>query len=260
MPEHGVGELGGCRERLVVVAERVPEEVVHGREHLRPRAVVAREREQVLRLLAALAEDLEIRVAEPVDRLELVADGEDLGVIRVRDEVDQLALEPVRVLELVDHDHPEAELRRLTNSAVVAQQIAGRELEILEVHDRLAPLRGGVLRAEALEQLLEEVTVVRGELLERSALDRLPRLLVRGRARTLAGEGREIDEPLGRRADVATRRSSSAFRCCVAVADGSAASASASAATPRRRRRRSAARRARGRGRDPPSAASRRRR
>ena len=35
MPEDRVRELGGRGERLVVVAERVPEEVVHGREHLR---------------------------------------------------------------------------------------------------------------------------------------------------------------------------------------------------------------------------------
>jgi hypothetical protein len=93
--------------------------VVDSREYLRSRAVVARQREQVLRLLAARTEDLEVCVPEAVDRLELVADGEDLGVVRVRHEIDQLALEPVRVLELVDHDHPEPELRRFANSGVV---------------------------------------------------------------------------------------------------------------------------------------------
>ncbi len=82
MSEDGIRELGRRRERLVVVAERVAEEVVHGREHLRSRPVVAREREQSRRLRAALAEDLEIGMPEAVDRLELVADREDLGEIR----------------------------------------------------------------------------------------------------------------------------------------------------------------------------------
>ena len=116
VPEDRIGELGGRRERLVVVAEGVPEQVVHRREHLRTRAVVACEREQARRLRPALAEDLQVGVAEAVDRLELVADGEDLGEIGMRDEVDELALEPVRVLELVDHDHPEAELRLLAHA------------------------------------------------------------------------------------------------------------------------------------------------
>ena len=110
---------------------------------------------------------------EPVDRLELVADGEHLGEIRMRDEVDQLALEPVRVLELVDHDHAEPEPGRLANVLVVAEQVAGGELEILEVDDRLASLRSRVLRAEALEKLLQEIAIVGRELLEREPA-RLP--------------------------------------------------------------------------------------
>ncbi len=75
-------------------------------------------------------------------------------------------------------------LRRLADRVVVAQQVARRELEILEVDDRLAALRGRVLDAEALEQLLQKVAVVGSELLERRALRCLPRLLVtRPRAR-----------------------------------------------------------------------------
>ena len=54
-------------------------------------------------------------MAEAIDRLELVADREDFGEIVVRDEIDELALEAIRVLELVDHDHPEPKLRRLAN-------------------------------------------------------------------------------------------------------------------------------------------------
>ena len=182
MPEHGVGELGRGRERLVLVSERALEQVVDGREHLRTRAVVAPERQQLTGLRTALAEDPDVGVPEPVDRLELVADREHLRLVRVRDEVDELALEPVRVLELVDHDHAEAEANRVAHRLVVAEEVARRELEVLEVDDRLAPLRVRVLRREALEQLLEQIPVGRGELLERRPLDRLPRVLVRRRA------------------------------------------------------------------------------
>ena len=198
MTEHGIGELRRRRERLVVVAERVAEEVVHRLEHLRSRAVVAREREQRGRLRSPLAEDLEIRVPEAVDRLELVADGEDLGEVGVRDEVDELALQPVRVLELVHHDHPEPQLRRLAHRRVVAEQIACGELEILEVDDRLTTLRRRVLRAEPLEQLLQEVAVRRGQLLERRPLHGLPRGLERGSPAASTRERRQIDELLRR--------------------------------------------------------------
>ena len=53
--------------------------------------------------------------------------------------------------------------------------------------------------AEALEKLLQEIAIVRRELLERRALGGLARPLERRRARALARERREIDEPLGRR-------------------------------------------------------------
>ena len=115
-------------------------------------------------------------------------------------------------------------------SLIVAEQVAGGELEILEVDDRLASLRGGVLDAEALEQLLQKLAIVRGELLESRPLGRLARLLERRRARTLARERREIDEALGRRSCAERREGASlAFRRCVGVADASAASACASA-------------------------------
>ena len=73
---------------------------------------------------AALAEDLHVGVAEAVDRLELVADEEPLRV-GPGQQVDQLALEPVRVLELVDHDRAEAQPLALAQRLVVAQQVAG---------------------------------------------------------------------------------------------------------------------------------------
>ena len=68
-------------------------------------------------------------MAEPVDRLELVPDEEPLVVARTAgDQVDELALQPVGVLELVDHDRPEAELLALADRLVVTQQIARAEL------------------------------------------------------------------------------------------------------------------------------------
>ncbi len=133
---------------------------------------------------------------EAVDRLELVPDREDLGQFRVGDEVDQLGLEPVRVLELVDHDHPEAKPRLVADCVVVAKQVAGRKLEILEVDDRLTALGGRVLGAEALEELLEEIAIEGSQLLESRPLGRLARQLERRCSRSPACEGREIHETL----------------------------------------------------------------
>ena len=84
-------------------------------EHLRARAVAR------ARSLAPLAEDLDVRVPEAVDRLELVSDEEPLAVSARRgDEVDQLALQTIRVLELVDHDRAETQLLPLADRLVVA--------------------------------------------------------------------------------------------------------------------------------------------
>src|SRR5205814_9874579 len=111
------------------------------------------------RLCAPLSEDADVGVAESVDRLELVADEEHLRTSGVRDaavfplgdggfaavasnpppqEVDEVALQAVRVLELGDHDRPEAQPLPLADLRVVSQQVARVELEILEVECRLA--------------------------------------------------------------------------------------------------------------------------
>src|SRR5262249_58902198 len=127
-------------------------------------------------------------VPEAVDRLELVADRKELGQLCVRHEVDELALEAVRVLELVDHHHPEAQLQRLPRRRVVAEDVARGELEILEVDDRLATFGRGVLVREQLEELLEQVSIVSRELLERGSLGSLARELERRRARSPRGE------------------------------------------------------------------------
>ena len=114
-------------------------------------------------------------MAEAVDRLELVADEKQ---VVARDEVDELALEPVRVLELVHADLPEAQALPLADRLVVAEEVAGAELEILEVERRLAVLGGLVRALEPLEQLLEQVAVARGDGVQRGLLDRAPREFV----------------------------------------------------------------------------------
>jgi hypothetical protein len=200
MPEDRIGKLGRRGERLVVVAELVGEQMVDGGQHLRPGAVVPRQGVQARRPLTPLAEDFEVGVPEAVDRLELVADGEDLAVVRMRDQVDQLALQTVRVLELVDHHSAEAEPGRFPHRVVVAQQVSCSELEVLEVDDRLASLRRRIRLAEALEQLLQELTVVGRELFEGGPLGRLPRVLERGSASPFARERREVDKAFGSRA------------------------------------------------------------
>ena len=64
------------------------------------------------------------------------------------------------------------QLSRSRTVGVVAQQIARAQLEVLEVERRLAVLRRAVGGAEALEQLLEQIAVAGGELVERGLLDR----------------------------------------------------------------------------------------
>ena len=92
LAEDRVGELGRRGERLELVAEVRAEELVDDREHLRARAVVARERQQLRRLRAPLAEDADVGVPEAVDRLELVADEEHLRVRpRAGDRRDRIA-------------------------------------------------------------------------------------------------------------------------------------------------------------------------
>ncbi len=194
--EDRIGELAGRREWLKLLAELGPEEVIDDCEHLRPRAVVARQRQQRLRPGAALPEDLHVGVAEAVDRLELVADEEPLRV-GSRQQVDQLALEPIRVLELVDHDRAEPQPLPLAQALVVAQQVTGVQLKVLEVERRLAVLRRRVLGREAVQELLQQVAILQRQLVERRLLDRLPRLLVARRPLAARPEAAEIEQPLG---------------------------------------------------------------
>ena len=145
--EHRIGELARRGERLELVAELGREEMVDRREHLGPRAVVPRQRQTLRRRRAPLAEDAHVGVAEAVDRLELVADEEDLPSPARRKQVDELALQRVRVLELVDHDRAEAQL---LGSRTRSWSRAGRAPAAggLEVERRLALLRRRVRRRE----------------------------------------------------------------------------------------------------------------
>ena len=165
MPEHGARELGRRVKRLELVPEMRAEQLVDRGEDFRARAVVVGERQQLRRLRAPLAEHAHVGVPESVDRLELVADVEQLGVRRTQ-QVDELALQSVRVLELVHHDRAEPPPLALADLLVVAQQIARVQLEVLEVERGLPCLRPRVRDGEALEQLLQQRTVACRRLVE----------------------------------------------------------------------------------------------
>src|SRR5439155_21331101 len=130
------------------------EEVVDHFQHLGPRAVVLRQREYAAGLLAPLPEDLDVRVPEAVDRLELVADEEELAVL-ARQQVHELALETVRVLELVDHDRAEPPALALADLVVFPEELAREELQVLEVEPGFAVLRGAVGPVVGEQQLLQ---------------------------------------------------------------------------------------------------------
>ena len=210
---HGVPErrLVGRRRRLEAL-ELVPElgreELVHGREHLGARAVVPGQREDGRRCLAPLAEHRHVGVTEPVDRLELVADDEEVAALDRLEQVEKLGLQAVRVLELVDHDRAEPLPLALPDLRVVPEEVAGAELEVLEVERGLAVLRVRVGGREGREQLLQKLAVPGGELLERRRDDRVARLREARRARASHLELAEGEEPLGerRRAEQVERR------------------------------------------------------
>ena len=100
-----------------------------------------------------LAEDLHVRAAEAVDRLELVADREQVVAL---DRLQHVELQPVRVLELVDHQQLEALAEAAADRVLAREQVADAELQVLEVEARA---RGLVLRVrpgERLQQLADE--------------------------------------------------------------------------------------------------------
>src|SRR4029079_15816580 len=147
---------------------------------------------------AALPEDLDIGVAEAVDGLELVADEEDLVA---RHQVDQLALQAVRVLELVHEDRAKAPARVVADLLVQLQKRAGVQLQVFEVKCRLAGLRLGVGGVKLTQDLLEENAGAGGDLVQSRLLERSQGLAEGGEALALLPadtEVREIEEVLGR--------------------------------------------------------------
>ena len=138
--------------------------------------MVPRERKDGRRCLAPLAEHGDVGVPEPVDRLELVADDEEVAALDRREQVEQLGLQAVRVLELVDHDRAEPLPLALPDLRVVPEQVARAELEVLEVERGLAVLRVRVGGREGRQQLLQQLAVACGELLERRRDDGVARL------------------------------------------------------------------------------------
>jgi hypothetical protein len=195
--EDWIREIARGTQRLEFVTEVGAEEVIDDGEHLRPRAVVLRERQDARRRASPLAENLHVCMAESVDRLKLVADEEDLPLAAAaRQQVDQLALQPVRVLELVDHDRREAELLAGPDRLVVAEHVARAQLQVLEVEGRLAVLGVLVGAREPGQQLLQQIAVAGGELVERGLLDAAPCLLVRRRPLASKSQTRKVEEPL----------------------------------------------------------------
>ena len=106
------------------------------------------------RVRALLAKDLEVGVAEAVDRLVLVADHEHLG-LRAAKLLDQLELDAVGVLELVDHDVLEALAPDRRQRVARAQERERAQLEVEEVERRPLFLERLVAGVEALEQRFE---------------------------------------------------------------------------------------------------------
>ena len=98
------------------------------------------------------AEDVHVRVPEAVDRLELVADREQVVALERPQDAE---LDRVRVLELVDHDQLEA-LRPALAGRRVVEQVAGAQLEVVEVDRRPLGLRVVVGGAVAVQQRVDE--------------------------------------------------------------------------------------------------------
>ena len=141
----------------VALPEQTAADLVHGPDQLRPRAEVPAQRHHIRRGIglgpvAALAEDVEVGMAEPVDRLQLIADDHQLG-LAAAEGLDQTQLEPVRVLKLVDEDVREPGAV-LGPDLLPLEQVDGAQLEVLEVDPRAPLLR----RLEALRELSEQVS------------------------------------------------------------------------------------------------------
>src|SRR5207249_512617 len=83
----------------------------------------------------------------------------------------------------------------LAHVVVQTQQVAGAQLKILEVEHGFAVLDRLVMERKAIQQLLQQNAVARGDLVERGLLDRAARLVVRGGALAPALEPAQVEQP-----------------------------------------------------------------
>ena len=106
---------------------------------------------------------------EAVDRLFLVADDEerDGRVLRptaAAEPFDDLYLEPVRVLEFVDHDVREPPLQRFGYGGMPSQHLCREQLEVEEVEGPETSLLCAVAGAGVVEEGAEPADHLKGEL------------------------------------------------------------------------------------------------
>ncbi len=153
----GLGGCGADPQRRVVLQEALADRV-DGADHLGAGAEVAAERQHLTAgarrdRLASLAEDVEVGVAEAIDRLQFVADDHQLR-LRPAQRFDQAQLQAVGVLELVDEQVAEA--GAVCRPGFFFQQPHRQQLQVLEV-DPGAPLLGGAEAGGEKPQQLADV-------------------------------------------------------------------------------------------------------
>ena len=135
--------LALARRRPQVLAEPAPvvrDERVRGVQDVAVRAVVLFQPDHVpdLELALEVGHVADVRAAEPVDRLVVVAHREE-GILLPGEELQPLVLQPVRVLELVDEDVPEARLIVSAQHLVPLQELVAAQQQLGEVGDALLP-------------------------------------------------------------------------------------------------------------------------
>ncbi len=107
----------------------------------------------LLQLIAPFAKEAHVGVPEAVDRLQLVADREQvLAIERAQDR----ELARIRVLELVDHQQLEALRPGRAHGLALEQQALSEQLQVVEVDGRARLLQPLIGEAEAFEQLAEQ--------------------------------------------------------------------------------------------------------
>ena len=144
------------QQRREIRSEQRREDGVDGVEQLRVPAEVVGQLERRVALAQrrpAVAEETDVGMAEAVDRLELVADGEQVVAL---ERVQDLHLPRVGVLELVDHHELEALGPGPPQPDVARQQRARLDLQVVEVQRPALTLGRGVGVVVVREQLPEQ--------------------------------------------------------------------------------------------------------